>query len=144
MKVPVPTLAKGMVRKNGVSIVALLVAIPALLYTLSIGTPREYAENARVMLAGAASMSASVPENPYNSLAAALAEKEAQLDQREAELVAQNSSRATENLSFGEILGMSSFFMSLLILLLVALNFYYDVRRGGSSPMPRKFLVDLR
>lgn len=127
-------------RKNSINILALLLAVPVLAYSLYVSTPSEYAKNAGSMLASAANMSASVPENPYNTVAAQLAQKEAQLDQREAELAA----RASQGPSFSEMLGVSSFFISLLLLLLVALNFYYDVQRGRLGAIPRKFQVDLR
>ena len=95
------------------------------------------------MFAGAASMYASVPANPDNTVAAQLAAKEAELNRREAEMTTREHSPSP--MSLGEILGASSFFLSLIVLLLVALNFYFDARRGKSLPiMPRKFFVDLR
>lgn len=119
---------------------ALLLAVPVLAYSLYVNTPGEYAKNAGAMLASAANMSASVPENPYNTLAAALADRESQLDQREAAL----NAAASKGLSFSEMLGASSFFISLILLILVALNFYYDVKRGKLAAIPRRFQVDLR
>jgi len=132
------------VRKNGISILALLVAVPALLYTLSFGTPGQYAKSAEGMFASAASMSAAVPANPYNTLAAQLAEKEAQLNEREAAVAAGSVNTAANNLSLGEILGASSFFISIILLILVAMNFYFDAKRGKSLTLPRKYFVDLR
>ena len=135
----------GSVRKNAISILGLLIATPVLLYSLSVATPSQYASSAKAMLAGAASMSASVAENPYNTLAAALAKKEAELNDREAQLALLKAKADAQGPTAGEIFGVSSFFISLLLLLLVVLNFYYDMKRNRNQPiLPRKFFVDLR
>jgi len=82
--------------------------------------------------------------DPYNTLAAQLAEKEAQLNEREAAVAAGSVNTAANNLSLGEILGASSFFISIILLILVAMNFYFDAKRGKSLTLPRKYFVDLR
>ena len=133
------------VRKNAISILALLIAVPTLVYSLSVSTPRDYALSAGSMLgAAAASVSASVAENPDNTLAAQFAAEQVRLDQQKADIAAMNSDQIKKGISLGEMLGASSFFISIILLILVALNFYYDSKRGGSPMLPRKFFVDLR
>jgi hypothetical protein len=134
---------KGVIRKNGINFLALLIAVPALSYSLLINTPLSYVQSAENMFASAASMSAVVPANPDNMLAAQLADKEAQLNQREQEIAARTADQS-RNGSLGETLGVSSFFISIILLGLVSLNFYYDSRRAKSSLLSRKFSVDLR
>jgi hypothetical protein len=134
----------GVVRKNGLNILALLIAVPVLLYSLSVSTPHTYVMNARAMLgAASATMGASVGANPDNTLAAQLAAEQQRIDQEKADLAASESQKQN-GLSIGEMLGVSSFFISVVLLILVALNFYYDSKREKFPQPARKFFVDLR
>lgn len=131
-------------RSTIVNAVALLVALPALGYSFYIDAPASLAENAeRLMADSAVSMSASVPANPYNTLAQQLTDKQTQLDQEQASL---NAEEAAARNSPAEYLGIASLCLSIFLLLLVGLNFYFDMRRKSPprSALEKKFLVDLR
>lgn len=96
------------------------------------------------MFAGTgAALSAVVPANPYNTLAQQFAEKEQELNDREAML----AEREAKNVgpSAGGIFGVLSFAFSLVLLALIGVNFYLDSRRGKKTPtLSSKFSVDLR
>ena len=130
-----------------VNSLALLIAVPALAYSIVHETPSGIVSDAQGLVAGAsASLSASVPANPYNTLAAQLDDEKAQLDSRATELNAQQSAAAAQN-SLERYMTFASFGMSLMVLLLVGLNFYFDMRRrSGKIPgfLEKKFLIDLR
>jgi hypothetical protein len=134
-----------MKRVNVINAIALLVALPALSYSLYVGSPVHVAQSAQRLMADAAvSMSASIAPNPYNTEAEQLAAKEARLNERAAQLTAQQNDLSSQGV-IRENLGLISFFISLLLLVLVGLNFYFDRRRA--MPLTRrsqKFLVDLR
>jgi len=130
-----------------VNAIALLIAIPALAYSFSLGTPGGLAENTQRLVADAAiSMSASVPANPYNTLAAQLSDEQAQLDARAAQLAAKQSALNAQDVLVQD-LGLAGFGLSVFLLILVGLNFYFYMRRRSGAPqgaLARKFLVDLR
>ncbi len=130
-----------------VNAIALLVAIPALAYSFSLGAPENLAQNTQRLVADAAvSMSAAVPANPYNTLAQQLADKQAQLDARAAQLSAKQSAQNAQD-KLVQDLGLAGFGLSVFLLILVGLNFYFDMRRRSGAPqgaLARKFLVDLR
>jgi hypothetical protein len=91
-------------------------------------------------------MSASVPANPYNTLAAQLSDEQSQLDQRAAQLAAKQSALNSQSVLVQD-LGLAGFGLSVFLLILVGLNFYFDIRRRSGAPqgaLERKFLVDLR
>ena len=128
--------------------VALLIAVPSLTYFGSLlGAPDNLSLGAQRLMADAAvSLSAAVPSNPYNTLAAQLADKQTQLDARAAQLSAEQSILNSKNV-LAEDLGMAGFGLSVFLLILIGLNFYLDMRRRSGAPqgaLERKFLVDLR
>lgn len=124
--------------------VALGVALAGFFLPFAMQSPKSIAEDAGSMLAGAGeSLSASVPLNPYNSLAEQLAAKEQSLNEREAELDVET--RASNLPSTADMFGFVSFALSLFLLVLVGVNFYLDSRRGKhNSIISSKFSVDLR
>ncbi len=129
-----------------VGAIGLLVAVPTIGYSMYLDTPAGLAGSAQRLMADAAvSMSASVPANPYNTLASQLSAEQAQLDQREATLNAQESA-INEQSAPAEDWTFASLALSILLLILVALNFYFDMRRRRprQDPLAQKFLVDLR
>ena len=129
-----------------VNVLGLLVALPAFGYSLYLYPPTELVQSAQRLAADASlSLSAAVPENPYNTLAAQLSDKQAQLDQQEAQLRNQEAA-ANQKTLLGQDWGLVSFGISILVLVLVGLNFYLDMRRRNPKPdaLTRKFLVDLR
>lgn len=122
--------------------IALGVALGGMLLPVLMQTPERITRNAENMLAGAgATLSASVPENPYNTLAQQLQEEQAALDEREAAL---NEKESDIGPSAGEIFGVMSFVMSVVLLGLLGLNFYMDSRRNRKPGISSKFSVDLR
>ncbi len=86
---------------------------------------------------------AGVAENPYNTLAQQLEEKEAELRAREAALDAQSREPVAGGTPFP--FGLVSFFLSLGVLVLVALNFLFDWRRTrNGQPGRQNYSVNLR
>ena len=58
-----------------------------------------------------------------------------------------NSPRSTHKMRSIQDLGLAGFGLSVFLLILVGLNFYFDMRRRSGAPkgaLARKFLVDLR
>jgi len=97
-------------------------------YAFATATPMALLQTAGSMFASAqVSTSASVPPNPYNTLAQQLATKEAELDEREKQM------RYFDTVNAGtpdaNTLALASFGMSFALLVLVAANFYMDWRR---------------
>lgn len=119
---------------------ALLVgAFGFLVYALSLATPSQYAQHGRDMLASAsATLSAGVAPTPENTLMAQLQEKARELNQREAQLEARESAPRIRT-----DLGLYSLAISLVLFVLVGVNFYLDVRRGKRQRL-NPFSIDLR
>ncbi len=119
----------------GVAAAALLLS-----YSFSFAPPTVVVKSASSMLGSAAvGMSATVDENPFNSLAQQLVNKERELqaresglDQREIVLDAREAPLAFYSLMLG-----------LAVCLLVLANFYFDWRRSR-RPTPTSFAVDAR
>lgn len=133
-------------RSTIVNAIGLLVAIPAFSYSLYVYSPGALAESAGRLVADATmSLTASVPANPYNTLAQELSDKQAALDREQAQLSAKESA-ASGTSSSAVYFGLASFCISVLVLMLVGLNFYLDMRRKypRADALSRKFLVDLR
>lgn len=108
-------------RSGGANVVALTIAGVMLCYAFSQASPSVLASNAGAMLGSAAStVSAAVGENPYNTLARQLADKERELNEREAAL---EPARGDADLA------LYSLILGVILLGLVALNFYRDARR---------------
>lgn len=127
------------------NVIAVIVAACGLTFSLVAGSPKDFGLTAERLAASAGvSTSASVPANPYNTLAAQLSAKEQALNDREAQIAAKGSVAPTQN-SWGDMFGFFSFCMSIMLFVLVAINFYRDSQRGKTTiPLARKFLVDMR
>jgi hypothetical protein len=117
---------------------ALGIALSGFLIPIYTQSPMGLIQDAQSMLADSgASLSAAVPENPYNLAAEELAAKEQALNEREAAL-------DTPRTSLGDIFGFASFALSVILCALVALNFYLDSHRGKRRGVaPGKYSVDL-
>lgn len=123
-------------RANAINVIALMVAAPLLGYSFAHAGPEALAARAQSMLANASvGMSAGVTPNPYNDLAKQLNAKAASLEQKESAL----SSRSTTSDQYG----FYAFVMSSILLILVAINFYFDIRRKRVLT-PSRYAVDLR
>ena len=121
---------------TALNVLGLIVAAPLLGYSLAHSGPGELAHNTEAYLANASvGMSAGVSANPYNSLAVELNAKEAELEDREAKLTSQSHG--------GDMLGVYSLIMSCILLVLVAINFYLDMRRSRKIS-PSLYAVNLR
>lgn len=134
-------------KKTSISVnaIALAVATPLFVYAFFLVPPATLAHDVRAALtATAVGASAAVEPNPINTLAQELKDKEVALDQREQvlsqledQIVAKNSSSTT--IAFISLGG------SLLLFLLVGLNFYLDTkRRRDPRAAPSRFSLDLR
>lgn len=121
----------------------LVLATLLLVYSFLTVNVRVVADSAQHMMANAlVGTSANVPPNPYNTLDQQLSEKQTRLNEREAALsVRENSGGA---LSSSDVWGVYSFVMSAVLVVIVGINFYFDLRRGRPNPLSRKFSVDLR
>lgn len=130
--------------KNTVNIVALSIAVPLFVYALILVPPVVLVRSASAMLATAVGASASVPANPDNSLVQQLKEKESLLDQREQYVVQREREVAAQDAA-GNTIASISLAGSLILFLLVGLNFYLDTRRRRDlRAAPGRFSLDLR
>jgi hypothetical protein len=122
---------------------ALGVALSGFFIPVFTQSPSHLIDDAKSMMAGSgASLSAAVPENPYNTLAQQLDQKEQALNDREASLNARTSGSLIS--TTGDIFGFVSFALSLLLCGLVGLNFYMDSRRGKKrNVISGRYSVDL-
>jgi len=124
------------------TILAFLAAVGFFGYGLYAGAPAIIARDSSALLGAASvSMSAAVPPNEYSELAAQLQQKKEALDQKAIDLAAREAAdaRATPT----DYLGVVSFVMSVLLFLLIAVNFYFDARRDIAATRGA-LLVDLR
>ena len=123
---------------------AIGVALGGFVLPLATQSPQNLVEDAQSMLAASGStLSAEVPPNPYSDLAQQLDQKEQALNQRE-EALSQRAS-ALSRPSIGEIFGFISFALSIILFVLLGVNFYFDSRRSKRpSFLSTKFSVDLR
>ena len=109
----------------------LAIAGALFIYSAVLGAPREVLVRTNAMLANATiGTSAAVEPNSYNSLAQQLTDKETELASREKNL-AQQENRVPQSMPTN--LSLYSFLMSLLLAILVGVNFYFDWRRGRSA-----------
>lgn len=116
---------KGMY--NGAIGVAALVLF---VYAASVAPPRELVARAPLMLGSAAiGVAASVPENPYNSLAQELRVKEEELKVREQQLSGNGGNTLPQSGFFNLTMALVSFALSIILFVLLLLNFYFDWHR---------------
>lgn len=108
-------------------------------YAIFSATPAVLMQNAEDALA-AVGVSAAVTKNQYNSIAEQLVDKEKRLEQREQTLALQEQAAASD--PSGKY-GFYSLCVSILLFILVGINFYFDARRGRRSSGNR-LSVDLR
>lgn len=108
------------------------VASLLLVYALVFATPSTHLKNTQNLMASAGvGISVGVPENPYNTLAQQLAEKENELTLREEELaVLESRAKESGSSESSQTLATYSLGLSALLFLLLAGNFYMDWRRG--------------
>lgn len=123
-----------------INALALVIGISGVFYALTADSSGGMGSKAQRMVAAAASLTLGVEPNPYNTLDAQLTAKQNELDQREAAIASKESSGTAD------VYGLASFCISIVLLILVAINFYYDRKMRGNRTaiMPGKFSVDLR
>ena len=132
---------------NHLTALALFVAMVGLAYPLFTSTPERIAATAGRLVAAGASVGTSmvIPENPYNSLAQELKDKQIALDEREQALNKKPAISTIVQGTWSDRLGVYSFFISIILLVLIGFNFYYDVsRQKKRTPLAGKYSVDLR
>ena len=104
----------------------IVVALVLFMYATSIDSPKILVKSAGSMLGSAViGVYAGVDPNPDNTVAAQLAAKQQELDAREASIAANSGGSLTGTRS----LAAAAFVTSILVLLLVAANYYMDWRR---------------
>lgn len=129
--------------KTNLNVAGLFVAALLLSLSFTLATPQEIAGTAERMLANPTiGVSAGVVANPYNTLAQKLGDKEVELSERERSLAERES--ANQGIWSTEGWALASFAISIIVLLLVALNFYFDVRRGARGGKASPFSINLR
>ena len=103
-----------------------VIALALFMFATSVSSPSVLARDAMSMVgSGAVGMNAGVDANPYNTAAAQLAAKQNELMAREATVDAQTGGSLTGT----RVLAAASFCISLIVLVLVSLNYYMDFRR---------------
>ena len=121
---------RGKTREHSKNAAVALVALVLLGYASYVSPPRELVSRAGEMLGSAAvGVAAGVPENPYNTLAQQLQAKEAELNEREAALRGNDAGTAQNDGFFNEPMAVVSFFISIILFVLLLLNYYFDWHR---------------
>ena len=111
-------------------------ACALLCYSLFNASPSLLVRSSTNIVASAVvGMSAGVAASPENALAQALAAKERELKEREARLVNQGRENAAAP-SFFEESAVYSFGLSILLFVLLAINYVMDWRRGRKRDIP--------
>jgi hypothetical protein len=124
---------------------ALALAAPLFAYSWALMPPPVFAHYLRTTLTAAVvGASAGVEPNPVNTLAQQLKEREASLGERE-QLLNQLEERNVAKNASNNTIAFISLGGSLLLFLLVGLNFYLDTkRRRDQRAAPGKFSIDLK
>lgn len=120
----------------------LIFAALFLAYAVVASTPASLLKSTHETLAAAASLSVSIAPNPYNTMAQQFAQKETQLSQKEAQLNTQQE-QLSSSITTNEKLGFYSLCMSVLLFVLVGVNFLFDIRRGRGGARGT-YSIDLR
>lgn len=114
-----------------------LVAIGGLYYGVDTFGPGLLAQRGEAFVANASvSISAAIPPNPDNTLAQELRAKQEALDARERSLMT-GSTTSTD-------WGFRAFVLSALLLMLMIVNFYLDIRRARRLEYARTYSIALR
>lgn len=122
-------------------LLAVIVAIGGMYTSVDSVTATPFAASAQSLMGAASvSISAAIAPNPDNTLASQLRAKEEQLAAREAAL----NTRAAAPALVVTDWGFWAFVLSATLLVLVGLNFYFDMRRAHAFARARLFAVDLR
>lgn len=129
-------------RLRNIDTIALMLAVLLFGFAALTVTPASLGQGAQGMFA-AVGVNLAVTENPYNAVAAQLDTKQRQLDQREAQMVTRENSNVGGALSSYR-LGVYSLGTSVALFILVALNFYFDIKRRHLGGPTSKFSIDLR
>ena len=112
----------------------------SLLVAFSLSTPSVLVSSSRSMMAQVVGMSAGVQPNEYNTLATQLAQKEEELKTREARVVEIQSNSSQSNATLVATLSLG---LSVVLFLLLILNFYFDMRARRDTNV-NGFSLDLR
>lgn len=134
---------KKVPKANPIALIGCAVAIGAFLYAVASDVPSQVAFRVGSSLAAAeVSISAAVPPNPDNTLAAQLQQKEQELDQREQVVKQMERDAASHPV---DSLGLYALIASVVLFLLIGINFFLDMRRraGKENVLTKTFLVDL-
>ena len=129
-----------------INIVALSLAGVLFGYSASVSPVQNLLPTAHIMLASAVvSISAGVAPNPDNTLQKQLLDQKAALDARESKLAMREQS-STIPPSVDNSIALYSFALSLLLLILVGVNFYFDWARSRRVSVPARggLAIDLR
>ncbi|MBP9757435.1 MAG: hypothetical protein KBD06_02435 [Candidatus Pacebacteria bacterium] len=106
---------------------AIVMALVLFIYATSIASPKVLVQDAGSMLGSAVvGMTVGVEPNPYNTAAVQLAAKQNELEAREELLRAQEGGSVAGT----RMLAAGAFVTSILVLLLVAANYYMDWKRA--------------
>jgi hypothetical protein len=118
----------GYVAQARAKLLTFVLAFGVFSYSLSTIPVYTTLESSTLVASAVVGMFAGVPANEYNTLAADLAAKEAELTARERAL---GSAPATPpERSMGDWFGVAAFGVSALVLVLLLVNFYGDYRRA--------------
>lgn len=127
--------------RRELSLLAVLVAIGGMYLSADSVERTPLAIDAQALMGAASvSISAAIAPNPDNTLASQLRAKQEQLDAREASL---NSRAQTASDSFSDW-GFRAFVLSSVLLVLVALNFYFDMKRARAMLAARAYAASVR
>lgn len=132
--------------KHAIKLIFLAVFFGVFMYSVASVSFATVAKGSENLFANAVvGVFAGVAENPYNSLAQQLQEKEDELAAREAALATKELSNESTNSLFGSLGGWSLFVSSILLILLLV-NFYFDIRRSRQRDGGKRttYSIDLK
>lgn len=109
-------------------VLAFVLAFGIFSYSLTTVPVYTTLESSTLVASAVVGMFAGVPANEYNTLAADLAAKEAELSAREMALTGAPASKPERSL--GDWFGIAAFGVSVVVLALLLINFYGDYRRA--------------
>jgi uncharacterized membrane protein YobD (UPF0266 family) len=120
------------IRRQHANLPVLAIASGLFVYAAYMGAPSEMFTRGGAMFANVTiGASAAVPPNEYNTLAQQLSDKEKELELRESAITQYESQNTGETLpATTNIIALLSLVASVLLSILVGLNFYFDWRRG--------------
>lgn len=128
----------GYINASGLALSALL-----FMYFAATTTPTSFRHSTQTLLS-AVGVTIGVSSNLYSEVAKELSDKENKLNQKEQAIAERESAWSNRPRIFGIDLSFYSFGMSMILFILVLINFSQDARRKERPLNSQKLSIDLR